>query len=155
MENVFRVCMALYKHERGWESRVCITVSLGSVIENCWENSRHLCKALTSSRVCITVPNSPNPSSVYIGLCKRGKKVFYCFYKTTSSKNYNAWKGKKIHFTDQNVSSYNIDLTMRFLNWQIKTYILKIWWWRVYNSCIFTSHNLSANQSTRTILVIL
>ena len=30
---------------------------------------------------------------------------------------------------------------MTFLNWPIKTYILKIWWsamWRVYN---FTSHN--------------
>ena len=38
----------------------------------------------------------------------------------------------KIHFTDQNVSSYNINLTMAFFNWPIKTYILKIWW-RVYN----------------------
>ena len=33
------------------------------------------------SRVCITVENSPNPSSVYIRLCKHRKKVFYCFYK--------------------------------------------------------------------------
>ena len=28
----------------------------------------------------------------------------------------------KIHFTDQNVSSYNINLTMASLNWPIKTY---------------------------------
>ena len=37
----------------------------------------------TSSRVCITVKNSPNPSSVYIRLCKQRKKVFYCCYKIT------------------------------------------------------------------------
>ena len=36
-----------------------------------------------SSRVCITVSNSPNPSSFYIRLCKHRKKVFYCFYKIT------------------------------------------------------------------------
>ena len=35
----------------------------------------------TKSRVCITVSNSPNASSVYIMLCKHRKKVFYCFYK--------------------------------------------------------------------------
>ena len=29
----------------------------------------------TSSRVCITVSNSPNPSRVYIGLCKHGKRL--------------------------------------------------------------------------------
>ena len=62
-ENVFRVCIAWYKHERGWE------------------NSRQLCKPETKSRVCITVENSPNASSVYIMLCKHRKKVFYCFYK--------------------------------------------------------------------------
>ena len=42
------VCIAWYKHSRGWE------------------NSRQLCKPSTSSRVYITVSNSPNPSSVYI-----------------------------------------------------------------------------------------
>ena len=47
------------------------------------ENSRQLCKPSTSSRVCITVKNSPNPSSVYIRLCKHRKKVFYCCYKIT------------------------------------------------------------------------
>ena len=61
IESVFRVCIARYKHERGWE------------------NSRQLCKPETKSRVCITVKNSPNPSS---------------FYKITSSKNYNAGKDK-------------------------------------------------------------
>ena len=65
IENVFRVFIAWYKHERGWE------------------NSRQLCKPETKSRVCITVENSPNPSSVYIRLCKHRKKVFYSFYKIT------------------------------------------------------------------------
>ena len=64
-ENIFRVCVAWYKHSRGWE------------------NSRQLCKPETKSRVCITVSNSPNPSRVYIRLCKHRKKVFYCFYKIT------------------------------------------------------------------------
>ena len=44
MENVFRVCVAWYKHERGWA------------------NLRQICKPSTSSLVCITVKNSPNPS---------------------------------------------------------------------------------------------
>ena len=44
-------------------------------------NSRQLCKPETKSRVCITVENSPNASSVDIRLCKHRKKVFYCFYK--------------------------------------------------------------------------
>ena len=57
-------------------------------------------------------------------------KSFYCFYKITSSKNYNTGIGKKIHFTDQNISSYNINLTMAFLNWPIKTYIWKYGDWR-------------------------
>ena len=43
---------------------------------------------------------------------------------TTMVKSYNAMK-IKIHVTDQNVSSYNINLTMAFLNWAIKTYIWK------------------------------
>ena len=46
-----------------------------------WENSRQLCKPSTSSRVCITVSNSPNPSRVYIRLCKHGKRflLLNCF----------------------------------------------------------------------------
>ena len=63
--NVFRVCIAWYKHER------------------CWENSRQLCKPETKERICITVENSRNTSSVYIRLCKHRKNVFYCFYKIT------------------------------------------------------------------------
>ena len=82
-----------------------------------------LCKPETKSRVCITVENSPNPSNVYIRLCKHRKN---CFYKITSSKNYNAGKDKKkINFTDQNVPSYNIDFTIGCLNWPMKTYISK------------------------------
>ena len=134
--NAFRVCIAWNKHERGWE------------------NSRQLCKPSISSRVCITVENSPNPTSAYITLCKHRIKAFYCFYKITSSKDYNAEKIKN-HFSDQNLSSYNINLTMAFLKWPIKTYILKICWsamWRVYN---FTSHNhvyiLSCKHASRPI----
>ena len=37
-----------------------------------WENSRQLCKPSTSSRVCITVSNSPSSSRVYIRSCKHG-----------------------------------------------------------------------------------
>ena len=50
------VCISWYKHERGWE------------------NSKQLCKPETKSRVCITVENSLNASSVYIRLCKHRKK---------------------------------------------------------------------------------
>ena len=39
-----------------------------------WENSRQLCKPSTSSPVFITVSNSPNPSRVYIRLCKHRKR---------------------------------------------------------------------------------
>ena len=50
-------------------------------------------------------------------------------------------------------SSYDIILTVAFLNWPIKTYILKTWWsamWHVYGQWgMFT-----ANESVRTILVI-
>ena len=49
-------CIAWHKHSRRWE------------------NSRQLCKLSTSSRVCIIVSNSPNPSRVYIRLCKLGKR---------------------------------------------------------------------------------
>ena len=85
METVFHVCIAWYKHERGWE------------------NSRQLYKPETKSRVCITVENSPNPSSVYISLCKHRKKVFYCFYKITSSKNYNAGKDKNSFYWSKRI----------------------------------------------------
>ena len=57
--------MPWHKHERGWE------------------NLRQLCKSETKSRVCLTVENSPNASSVYIRLCKHRKKFFYCFCKIT------------------------------------------------------------------------
>ena len=53
IENVSRVCIAWYKHERSWE------------------NSRQLCKAETKSKVCITVENSPNPSRVYTDQVKQ------------------------------------------------------------------------------------
>ena len=76
---------------------------------------------------------------------------------------------KKIHFTDQNVSSYNINLTLAFLNWPIKTYIWKSGDQRcgvsltlvslrhttMFNILDLIQARLSANQSARTILVIL
>ena len=137
MENVFRVCIAWYKHERGWE------------------NSRQLRKTSTSSRVCITVSNSSSPSSLYIRLCKRSKKVFFWFYKITFSKNYNAGKDLRkfilliktylaTTLTDNGISQ----LTHQNLHF-------KIWWWRVYNSCILTSHDqvyiFSCNHASRPI----
>ena len=42
---------------------------------------RQLCKPSTSSRLCITVSNSPNPSRVYIRLCKQGKRFLLLKYK--------------------------------------------------------------------------
>jgi len=71
-------------------------------------------------------------------------------------------KIQKIHFTHQIVSSYNINLTMAFLNKPIKTYISKscdgVFTTRVslrYTLCTLMQPGLSANQSRRTILVIL
>ena len=63
----------------------------------CWENSRQLCKPSTSSRVCITVSNPPNPSRVYIRLClemeflaelyiKAGRNLSTVFWKTEPKK---------------------------------------------------------------------
>ena len=107
-ENVFRVCMAWYKHGRGWE------------------NSRW-CKPETKSRVCITVENSPNPSSFYIRLGKHRKNVFHWFYKITSYKTTTREKIKQIHFTSKRIFFLNHWFDNGISNWPIKTYILKIW----------------------------
>ena len=56
------VCIAWYKHSRRWE------------------NSRQLCKPET------TVSNSPNPSRVYIRLCKHGKRFLLLKCKMTVNK---------------------------------------------------------------------
>ena len=45
-----------------------------------WENSRKLCKPSTTSRVCITVSNSPNPPRVWMRLCKHGKSALLLNY---------------------------------------------------------------------------
>ena len=67
--------------------------------ERGWENSWQLCKPETKSRVCITVENSPNPSSINIRLCKYRENVFYCFYKSTSPrKNALLWHRLKKKF---------------------------------------------------------
>ena len=60
-----------YKSNRKLFSCVCIAWCKHS---RRWENSRQLCKPSTSSRVCITVENSPNPSRGYIRLRKHGKR---------------------------------------------------------------------------------
>ena len=57
------VCISWYKHSRGWE------------------NSRQLCKPSISSRVCITVSNSPYPSRVYIRLCKHRTRFLLLKWK--------------------------------------------------------------------------
>ena len=59
-------------------------------------------------------------------------------YKTGEDK-------QKIHFTDQNISSYNINLTMAFFKWPIKIYISKS------GDGVFTT----ANQSARTIFLLI
>ena len=67
-----------YKSNRKLFSSICITWYKHS---RCWENSRQLCKPLTSSWVCITVSNSPKPSRVYIRLCKHGKRFLLLKYR--------------------------------------------------------------------------
>ena len=65
IENVFRVCIAWYKHERGWE------------------NSRQL--RTVSSRVCITVSNSPNPSWFISGYANT-ENIFYCLNSDSNNR---------------------------------------------------------------------
>ena len=62
-----------YKNNRKLFSGVCIAWSWYKHSRG-WENSRQLCKPSTSSWVCKTVSNSPNPSRVYIRLCKNRKR---------------------------------------------------------------------------------
>ena len=61
-----------------WVWPECATTRQG---QDKWHKTNLMCKPETKSRVCITVENSPNSSSVYIRLCKHRKKVLYCFYK--------------------------------------------------------------------------
>ena len=65
IENVFRVCIAWYKHERGWE------------------NSRQLCKPETTSRVCITVENC---QTLLFRTLKLVRVISPCFAKQMLSK---------------------------------------------------------------------
>ena len=46
-------------------------------LEGLGEFSTVQCKPETKSRVCITVSNFPNPSRVYIRLCKHGKRFLF------------------------------------------------------------------------------
>ena len=127
-----------------WQWRIILHLRKRS----CW-----LCKPETKSRVCITVSNSPNPSLVYIRLCKHRKKVFYYFYKITSFETTTREKMTKIRFNSKQ---------QHWLDDGISQLTNQNLYFEIYNSCIFTSHNhtlmythLSVNQSARTILVIL
>jgi len=51
------------------------------------------------------------------GYANKGKKFSVAFIKQLPLKTTMREKIKKINFTDQNVSSYNIDLTKGFPNW--------------------------------------
>ena len=115
------VCIAWYKHSRGWE------------------NSRQFCKP--SSRVCITVS---------------------IFYKITSSKNYNAGKDKnnsfywsKRTFLQHWFANRISQLTNHFENLVLAC--LQLVYLCVTHPCLhtLTQTRLSANQSARTISVIL
>ena len=55
-----------------------------------WENSRKLCKPSTTSRVCITVSNSPDPPQVSINT----EKVLYCLSNT-----YNTYTTIQLHYS--------------------------------------------------------
>ena len=92
------VCITWYKHERGWE------------------NSRQLCKPSTSSRVCITISNSLNPSRVYIRLCKHGKR-FLLLKKNLRTRALKRWhkKGNYTAVLHQLKSSIR-DMWTNFLN---------------------------------------
>ena len=118
------VCIAWYKHSRGWE------------------NSRQLCKP--SSRVCITVS---------------------IFYKITSSKNYSAGKDKNnsfywskrtfLHHWFDNGISQLTNQNFHFENLVVTC--LQLVYLCVTQPCLhtLTQTRLSANQSARTISVIL
>ena len=92
------VCISWYKRSRGWE------------------NSRQLCKPSTSSRVCITVSNSPDPSRVYIRLCKHGKR-FLLLKKNLRTRALKRWhkKGNYTAVLHQLKSSIQ-DMWTNFLN---------------------------------------
>ena len=126
------------------------------------------------SRVCITVENSPNPSSIYIRLCKHRKKVSYCFYKKTSSKNYNAGKDEKFILLIKTYLPATLIWQWDFSTHQSKLRSIKIQtdsdqskfklsfdvaYVQLYvtQPCLHTlmQTRLWANQSVRTILVIL
>ena len=68
IEHFFHVYIIFSKHSEGWE------------------NSGKLYKPLTTSRVCITLSNSPNPPCVKMRLCKQ-EKVLYCLIILRTKKN--------------------------------------------------------------------
>ena len=105
------VCIAWYKHKRGWE------------------NSQQLYKPQTSSRVCITGSNSPNPSSVYIRLWKHGNHflALKCLLSSVLDNQCVLWQERF------EVISWNI--VLRHFFW---------WWWKYTNTYqVVCSHCLS------------
>ena len=98
------ICIAWYKHSRDWE------------------NSRQLCKPETKSRVCITVWNPPNPSRVYMRLCKHGKRflllnwwvIFHVSKIRVLSNQMNTLRSYQSR-NHENHNSINIIIEVKFL----------------------------------------
>ena len=65
------------------------TVGLGELVNYLYEPS-------TSSWVCITVSNSPNPSRVYIRLCKHRKRFLLLKYKIIIKLHQNYYRNPKM-----------------------------------------------------------
>ena len=66
-----------------------------------WENSRQLCQPSPFSRVCITVLNSPNPSRVYIRLCKHRKRFLLLKYPFTCTQGPALYAYNNSKFTEE------------------------------------------------------
>ena len=114
-----------------------------------------ICKSETKSRVWKTVENSPNPWSVCIKLCKHRKKRFLLLFKNNflyKLQRGETWENS-YYWSKRIFLQHKLDIS-QLTNQNLH---LKIWWWamwRVYNSCIFTSHNpvyllMQARQSER------
>ena len=72
LERVLRKSFSIKKSINKIPFNCRITRGVGRILE--------LCKPETKSRVCVTVSNSPNPSRVYIRLCKHGKRFLLLKY---------------------------------------------------------------------------
>ena len=116
-----------------------------------WENSRQL-----SSRVCITVSNSPNSPECFDEATETRKKVLYCLFRILLSDNStNEGKCWFFHFSNEtdflDTRSYFVPANQ---NVRLTTQPIKI---RVMSQpCFHTlKTQLLTNESAGTILIIL